>query len=63
MRECFHCKQPIKTITDDFLGDVICPTCRVMNSFYNPKDYKPLMEPSGSLTDDLLNEKEGSNEV
>ena len=44
MKTCFACKEVITTITDDFIGDVRCPTCGIQNSFYDPKDLEPVKE-------------------
>ncbi len=41
MKNCFNCKQVISTITDEFIGDVRCGNCKVMNSFYDPADLLP----------------------
>ena len=41
MKTCFACKEIITTITENFIGDVKCPICSVMNSFYDPKDFEP----------------------
>jgi len=40
MRICFNCKQ--KICNEDLCGDIICPHCKVQNSFYDPEDYKPM---------------------
>lgn len=34
---CDFCKQEITTINAGFLGDVKCPVCGILNSFY-PKE-------------------------
>ena len=44
MKKCFVCEKEITTITDEFIGDVRCPNCRVMNSFYDPKDFEPIKQ-------------------
>jgi phage FluMu protein Com len=51
MKECFYCHKPITTITDEFLGDVICPTCKVQNSFYPPQENTDEDNPAEENTD------------
>ena len=38
MVECYFCKKPIYTITDEFRGDVRCPHCKILNSYYRSND-------------------------
>jgi len=51
MKTCFVCKQVIITITEDFIGDVRCPHCKVLNSFYDPKDFVPEEEKKQQTTE------------
>lgn len=34
MKDCFYCGKRIDTVTEEFLGDVLCPNCGCMNSYY-----------------------------
>jgi hypothetical protein len=42
MRICWNCKQ--KICDEDLYGDIICPYCKVMCSFYDPEKFEPLPE-------------------
>ena len=40
MKTCFYCEKELYTITDEFLGDCVCPHCKTLNSFYGNEEEK-----------------------